>query len=264
MLRFDRLFGRCSRMDARAVPRPSRSHLRGPISLDTLESRTLLSNAYFVPPGTPADSFCADKVTNGRDTLSRSHTSPNGHAGYDRQLSQFGDTSVPIPAAEAGKVVRADGLDSKGYGNVVVVQYADGTTQLFAHLASSSVKVGDRVSQGEAIGIQGNSGHSVGPTGVHLHTEVGSWDPKAGRGHRMVRNPDPNITRKFVDEYVRMLEQGRFQGQCLHSPIAVPTAPMAPAVNPLPSVISPPSTTPSTPSSDSHLTFDDNAPGKGH
>lgn len=56
-----------------------------------------------------------------------------------------------------------------GYGNYVLISH-DGTySTIYAHLTSAWVSVGETVSQGQAIGSIGCTGHS---TGAHLHFEV--------------------------------------------------------------------------------------------
>ena len=57
------------------------------------------------------------------------------------------------------------------WGNVVVIQHAPGLCSLVAHLARGSVKVkpGQRVKQGEALGLCGSSGRSPVP---HLHFQL--------------------------------------------------------------------------------------------
>lgn len=59
---------------------------------------------------------------------------------------------------------------SEGYGQRVYVE-KDGTNDhyIFAHLSSIKVKVGQKVSVGTVIGIEGSTGSS---TGSHLHYEV--------------------------------------------------------------------------------------------
>lgn len=56
-----------------------------------------------------------------------------------------------------------------GFGNHVWVWNEDGTTCVYAHLASISCKTGDKVNAKSTIGIMGSTGHSTGP---HLHIGV--------------------------------------------------------------------------------------------
>ncbi|EMR05541.1 Murein hydrolase activator NlpD precursor [Bhargavaea cecembensis DSE10] len=72
-----------------------------------------------------------------------------------------------ILAADAGTVT-ATGPQG-GFGNRVVVDHGNGYTTLYAHLASISVKPGQKLAQGQKLGVMGNTGNS---TGVHLHFEV--------------------------------------------------------------------------------------------
>lgn len=57
------------------------------------------------------------------------------------------------------------------YGNYVKIKHNNGYFTLYAHLKykSVTVKVGDRVSQGQVIGYMGNTGRS---SAAHLHFEV--------------------------------------------------------------------------------------------
>ena len=78
--------------------------------------------------------------------------------------------------APAGTPVRSvgDGLVTlagrqNGYGNVVLIQHAQGRSTLYAHLSRMDVRTGQRVNQGQPIGAVGSTGWATGP---HLHFEL--------------------------------------------------------------------------------------------
>jgi hypothetical protein len=107
-----------------------------------------------------------------------------------RTTSNFGkrviygkeETHLGIDYAQSGKVsilAAADGVvkdiwpeKASTYGNVVFLTHViNGKTYetVYAHLKSNAVKVGQKVKQGEIIGLMGNTGRS---TGQHLHFEL--------------------------------------------------------------------------------------------
>src|SRR5690606_4380074 len=91
------------------------------------------------------------------------------HAGIDLVKHHL----APIEAFTDGEVIYA-GLGKGGtglgnYGNVVLIKDKNGCGQLYAHLDSVKVKVGDKVKKGQVIGTQGATGRV---TGSHLHYEV--------------------------------------------------------------------------------------------
>lgn len=79
-----------------------------------------------------------------------------------------------IWAAAAGKV-RYIGRGHKSAGNYVVITHDNKWETAYLHLTTISVEVGQRVNQGETIGIKGATG--LYNTGVHLHFEIskGKW-----------------------------------------------------------------------------------------
>ncbi len=85
------------------------------------------------------------------------------HDGLDLGATE----GTPIHAAAAG-VVRFAGKRG-GYGNVVIVEHADGTETRYAHCRDLGVKPGDAVGAGQTIATVGSTGRSTGP---HLHYEV--------------------------------------------------------------------------------------------
>lgn len=73
-----------------------------------------------------------------------------------------------VVAAESGTVVSA-GWNSSGFGYAVTIRHANGLYSLYGHLSSISVRAGQSVSRGQAIGVIGSTGNSNGP---HLHFEL--------------------------------------------------------------------------------------------
>ena len=95
------------------------------------------------------------------------------HNGMDI-ASNMGTT---VYAADGGKVVLAEWYG--GYGNCIMIDHGNGYKTLYGHLSVISVKNGQSVTQGAAIGQVGSTGNSTGP---HLHFEVylngGRIDPE--------------------------------------------------------------------------------------
>lgn len=73
------------------------------------------------------------------------------------------------PARTVGDgVVEFSGVQN-GYGNVVFIKHRGNTETVYAHLSKLLVRRGDKVSQGQTIGLVGSTGWATGP---HLHFEV--------------------------------------------------------------------------------------------
>jgi murein DD-endopeptidase MepM/ murein hydrolase activator NlpD len=73
------------------------------------------------------------------------------------------------PARTVGDgVVEFAGVQN-GFGNVVFVKHANNHETVYAHLSKISVARGEKVSQGQTIGLVGSTGWATGP---HLHFEV--------------------------------------------------------------------------------------------
>jgi murein DD-endopeptidase MepM/ murein hydrolase activator NlpD len=84
-------------------------------------------------------------------------------------------------AAAQGTVQRIGYGWNDGYGNYLTILHPNGVVTLYAHLSEISVSSGTDVSQGTIIGRIGNTGHTVGATGCHVHFEVrGAQNPFAG------------------------------------------------------------------------------------
>lgn len=88
------------------------------------------------------------------------------HRGVD--LSRPSGTT--IRAARAGTVTRA-GWWRQGYGISVAIQHSPSSWTFYGHSSASLVRVGQRVTAGQAIARVGSTGASTGP---HLHFEMWS------------------------------------------------------------------------------------------
>ena len=99
-------------------------------------------------------------------------TQPYGgsHGGIDI----VGDTDPTVRSVTDGEVYLIQKWDGKtktgsqSYGNLVIVSH-DGKRFYYAHLKSIAVKQGQKIKQGDTIGIMGSTGNS---TGAHVHFEV--------------------------------------------------------------------------------------------
>jgi murein DD-endopeptidase MepM/ murein hydrolase activator NlpD len=82
-----------------------------------------------------------------------------------------------VRACWDGTVVEAG--PHAGYGNLVVLEHANGWKSYYGHNSELDVQVGDTVRAGRKIAEVGSSGRS---TGAHLHFELRqgdqAWDPE--------------------------------------------------------------------------------------
>ena len=88
----------------------------------------------------------------------------HNHSGTD--IPAPGGTSIK---AVQGGVVATSAYAPNSYGEYVVISHGPGNTTLYAHMSSRAVKEGDTVTQGQIIGVTGDTGIS---RGAHLHYEI--------------------------------------------------------------------------------------------
>ena len=86
------------------------------------------------------------------------------HTGVDL-VEPFGSA---VYAADDG-IVALVGSTTSGYGTYVVIAHSGGLDTLYGHLSAALVKVGQSVTQGQPVGLEGSTGNS---TGAHLHFEL--------------------------------------------------------------------------------------------
>jgi LysM repeat protein len=104
-----------------------------------------------------------------------------GLHGWNHNAVDYGcPIGTDIHAAAAGTVLisRSSGWNG-GYGEYVVIQHPNGTQSVYGHMSKPLVSSGDQVTQGQLIGLSGNSGKVIpAPTksnpnaGAHLHFEL--------------------------------------------------------------------------------------------
>ncbi|HTJ75212.1 MAG TPA: peptidoglycan DD-metalloendopeptidase family protein [Acidimicrobiales bacterium] len=102
-------------------------------------------------------------------------TSPFGyriHPIYGTRILHTGidygaDTGTPIRAAADGVVVSAGWID--GYGNATIIDVGGGIAVLYGHQSAFRVTAGQKVTQGQTVGLVGCTGNCTGP---HVHFEV--------------------------------------------------------------------------------------------
>ena len=81
--------------------------------------------------------------------------------------------------ASADGMVMAASWDDTGYGLRVIIQHTADRATVYAHLSKINVIRGEKVRQGQVIGLSGKSGNVTGP---HLHFEA-RYDWAGYRSH---------------------------------------------------------------------------------
>ncbi|MHA1186615.1 MAG: M23 family metallopeptidase [Candidatus Heimdallarchaeota archaeon] len=73
-----------------------------------------------------------------------------------------------LPQEKLLELISTSGYEATVAGNYVIIQHENNEYSFYAHIIKGEVKVkkGDKVKQGQVIGLLGNSGNSTGP---HLH-----------------------------------------------------------------------------------------------
>lgn len=121
---------------------------------------------------------------------------PDGHTGMDFGLTE----GSPVYAIGDGTVLVADWSDTlpianvyglattawlgRSAGIVVVIDHGD-IVSISAHLSSTPLNTGDRVTRGQEVGKSGSTGYSFG---AHLHFEIlpDGWDWRTQRWYGRV------------------------------------------------------------------------------
>ncbi len=150
----------------------------------------------------PSESPCAPN--GGANKLGYQLTSPNWNSYWVRGYIVYGTwvyhTGVdmaaqegnPIHAAQQGQVIWAAYDATNGLGWSVKIDHCNHLSTVYGHMDKLLVHVGDYVTQGEPIGLEGSTGASTGP---HLHFMV-EWN-------NMWLDPMPFFVSKYtITHYV--------------------------------------------------------------
>jgi murein DD-endopeptidase MepM/ murein hydrolase activator NlpD len=92
-----------------------------------------------------------------------------GHKHFHKGVDLFIQDNKVL-STQAGKVVRTE--KTLGFGNVIEIESIKDNNTIktrYAHLKSLNVKIGQKILQGDLIGIQGKTGLATAP---HVHYEV--------------------------------------------------------------------------------------------
>lgn len=103
--------------------------------------------------------YSADPVKHPKRRLKK-----RAHWGIDLASNK----GTPIYASHHG-VVAYSGRDFNGYGKMLLIEGENGWATIYAHLDKTLVKEGQKLRQGDLIGLMGKTGRV---TGVHLHFEI--------------------------------------------------------------------------------------------
>jgi murein DD-endopeptidase MepM/ murein hydrolase activator NlpD len=90
-----------------------------------------------------------------------------GHRHHHDGMDIAASKGTRIDAVRSGTVEFAG--QSRGYGNMVIIDHGNGLTSRYAHCDELKVTEGDRIRSGQAIATVGSTGRSTGP---HLHFEI--------------------------------------------------------------------------------------------
>lgn len=116
----------------------------------------LWSGPFILPvQGRISTEYAQERYINGRFS--------SRHSGIDIAVPQ----GTPVVATAAGRVAFAGELPISG--NTVILDHGLWLFSSYCHLSELSVREGDRVAQGDTVGLVGSTGFSTGP---HLHWSV--------------------------------------------------------------------------------------------
>jgi len=131
------------------------SKLKATVFAASAKERLWASSFHAPVNAAPTDSFGTRRMFNGKLA--------SMHKGMDFRAA----TGTPVRAGNSGTVVLARPLYYEG--NCVIVDHGLGLFTISMHLIRIDVREGQRVAEGEQLGLSGATGRATGP---HLHWAV--------------------------------------------------------------------------------------------
>lgn len=92
--------------------------------------------------------------------------------GYHRAFDLFNNTTNDVPSVTSGTVITSE--DYGNFGGTVEIRDSNGNDWIYGHLQRGSLRFakGDKVNQGDIVGLQGSSNYYNNPMAVHLHLQL--------------------------------------------------------------------------------------------
>lgn len=93
-------------------------------------------------------------------------------SGYHRAFDVFHNNTNNVPAVTSGTVILSEPFGN--FGGTIEIRDSNGNDWIYGHLRRDSLKFskGDKVVQGNIIGLQGNSNYAGNPMNDHLHIQL--------------------------------------------------------------------------------------------
>ncbi len=145
------------------------------ISFNNIEDETkiIAGDRLIIPGGTPPPAL---QITAPSSRIASSFINPVPGGMITQGVHPYNAVDIhnpcgyPVVAAASGRVTET-GYGSWPAGNYIKIDHGN-VVILYAHMERIHVSSGSRVYQGQQIGTVGNTGHTIGRTGCHLHFDV--------------------------------------------------------------------------------------------
>jgi murein DD-endopeptidase MepM/ murein hydrolase activator NlpD len=135
--------------------------------ITSVMDRIVMVGASVIPEAVPTGTYIWPCVAS--EGISSGYGGRDLYGSFDFHLGIDipGDEGTPIHASDGGEVIWA--AYSPSYGYSVRILHNNNYITLYAHMKKLLVSVGDKVYQGQQIGMMGHTGAA---SGTHLHFEV--------------------------------------------------------------------------------------------